>query len=122
MLVTFDLSFAGSFPTSADGNGLGRGMPDLGLDGEVGPRMHVRLLGNRVHFLRFSMAERAAFSTNFKRGDYRGLVLSPSLTARHENLIFIGSRCPRAYHRNLRHGNDRIFVHGRARVCDRNAA
>lgn len=86
--VTFDLSFAGSFPTDSSHNEVRRGMSDLDWMGEIGPRMHVRLLGDNMRFLRFSLTERLAFSTNFKRGDYRGLVFSPSLMARHENLIF----------------------------------
>jgi outer membrane protein len=88
MRVTFDLSFAGSFPTAAEKNEARRGMPDLDWMGEVGPRMHFRLFGNDAHFVRFSVAERVIFSTNFKRGDYRGMVFSPAISARHENLIF----------------------------------
>lgn len=86
--LSFDLSFGGSFPADSKRNDARRGMPDLDWIGEVGPRIHARLLGDDDHFLRVSLATRMAFSTDFTRLDYRGLILAPVISTEHQNWLF----------------------------------
>ncbi len=87
MATTFDISLSGSFPADSKKNEARSQMPDLDWIGEMGPRLQVRLRGNERHFIKAALAARVAFSTNFNRVDFRGLVLAPSLIAEHKKLI-----------------------------------
>ncbi len=78
--VELDLGFSGSLPADSSDNKAREGMDDLDFLAEIGPTLSYYIdrddAGNQ---LRFDISLRALLSTDFKSGDYVGLVLYPYL-------------------------------------------
>lgn len=84
----FDISISGSFPADSDQNDARRGMPDLDLLLEAGPRLKIRLADlTDTSNLELELPLRAVISVDLSQIGYRGLVFNPSLVYTHTDLL-----------------------------------
>ncbi|MHA1539415.1 MAG: MipA/OmpV family protein [Alphaproteobacteria bacterium] len=78
--VNIEFSAKGSLPSDSSENYARRGMPDLDWLGEIGPKLTFNLISPRREDdlnLDFNIPLRAAFSTNFRGGSFRGFLSDP---------------------------------------------
>lgn len=83
--LTLDVSLGGSFPSDSQESEARRGMEDLDLTFEIGPRIKYQLYSDDKHkfFLRFPI--RVLFSTDFPKAQYEGLIFSPDFHYKHNH-------------------------------------
>lgn len=87
----FDVSLSGSFPADSDGNEARRGMPDLDLLVEVGPRLKLTLAElSPQEKISLELPVRAVVSVDFSEIGYRGIVFHPKLAYLHTDPFNIG--------------------------------
>ena len=85
--LEIDISVDASFDVDSDDNLARRGMPDLDYLFEVGPQAIFDLgtvAGGKVTL---GVPARAVFSTDFRRIDYRGIIVDPELTYERQGLF-----------------------------------
>jgi len=87
--VTIDLSIGGSLDASSEDAPLRENMPELDFLLELGPKIDLRLLDERVasnqkRKVTWSNALRAVISTDLKSVDSRGFVLGSTIEYEHE--------------------------------------
>jgi len=72
--LQLDMSVSGSLPASSDDSGVRKGMPDLDLTGEVGPKLVYNIYEKGVSLLEFELDLRATLSTDYSSIAYRGVI------------------------------------------------
>lgn len=83
-----DLGLNGSFPADSDQNDARRGMPDLDILLEAGPRLKIRLADlTATSNLSLRLAMRHVISIDLSHIGYRGIVFHPSLVYTHTRLF-----------------------------------
>ena len=85
--LEFDISIEASFDADSDENLARRGMPDLDYLFEVGPQAIFDLGTVAGGEVTFGIPVRAAFSTDLRRIDYRGIVVDPELAYERRRLF-----------------------------------
>lgn len=86
--LEFDIGLGGSFPTDSSRNSARRGMPDLDLLLEAGPRLKIRLANlTATSYLSLRLAVRPVISVDLSHIGYRGIVFNPQLVYTHLNLF-----------------------------------
>jgi outer membrane scaffolding protein for murein synthesis (MipA/OmpV family) len=84
----FDIGLGGSFPTDSERNDARRGMPDLDLLLEAGPRLKIRLANlTATSNLSLRLAVRPVISLDLSHLRYRGIVFNPQLVYTHTGLF-----------------------------------
>jgi outer membrane scaffolding protein for murein synthesis (MipA/OmpV family) len=86
--VELDFSGGASFPARSGDSGPRKGMADLDYLFELGPNLRITL-GHPAPGMRLlsEWPVRAAFSTNGRRVDYRGLVFAPDVGVQTQSLL-----------------------------------
>lgn len=74
-----DFGLAGSLPVNSEDNDARRGMDDLDISGEIGPRLKLRLFDNGTDDIWLHLPIRAMASTDFSSGRYQGWKFAPGL-------------------------------------------
>jgi outer membrane protein len=90
--VEFDLSMSATPPVDSDKNRARRGMPRLDPTLEIGPRLNVTLVRDRVNdrALTFRLPVRAVIATDLSHADSAGYVAYPHLTLETRPVFFGG--------------------------------
>jgi outer membrane scaffolding protein for murein synthesis (MipA/OmpV family) len=88
----FDLSLSGTPPVDSDKNRARQGMPSLDPTLEIGPRLNVTLLRDRVNnrALTFRLPVRAVIATDLSHAEGAGYVAYPHLTFETRPVFFGG--------------------------------
>jgi len=84
-----DVSLFGNLPVDSSKNDARKGMPDLDPTFQIGPALHIRLLGNepKDYRLVLSLPVRSVFAANFWSLRNEGWVFSPKLKLEKADLI-----------------------------------
>ncbi len=77
--LSLDLSMGGSLPVYSKNVKVRKGMPNLDLAFEFGPRLKYQLYQQAEHKVLFSLPLRAVVTTDFESLSYRGYLITPNL-------------------------------------------
>ena len=83
----FDISVAASFNSNSNDNNARRGMPDLDYLFEIGPQLKIKIgeyYGGKTELL---IPLHAVFSTDIRRIDHRGYLLTPTISYKKRNIF-----------------------------------
>jgi len=91
--VTFDLSLDGTLGSQTNDDKARAGMPKIDYLGEIGPGVKINLAHpDPTSRFDIDLPVRAAFSTDFSRGDFRGFDVAPDLAYAKSDLFEPGTR------------------------------